>query len=715
MAALGKIRKHGVLLVVVIAVALFLFVAGDLFRGGEGLLQQSKQNVGEINGKSISIQDYQSLFDEFQGYYEIVNGTSSFNEDQLNQIKDEAWQTFVQSQLIEKECEKLGLTVTDKELSEIIQKGTSEMLQVPLFINQQTGQYDFALVNNFLNEYKKLQESGTQIPEAYSKAYKYYMFAQKQIRSQALVHKYQILLAKMMISNPIETKRSFEGRTNESDVILASIPFTSIDDSKVEVSESDMKDYYNKNKEKYYQLLESRDIKYIDVVVTADDEDKKEAEKDMQEAYQSLVDAKNNTAAGNVCRQQTSSVQFTDLLKRKDAYPMMLASYLDSIEIGETLKPQYDALSGTYFTFRLLDRKSQADSVLYRQIIVPIQDAEANKTTADSIINAIHGGAKFTEIAKKYNQSSDSVWLSTSQYQSMAPNADNELFVNTLYGMNEGEIKSMKMSNGVNVIFQVLQTKNPMTKYNVAAIVKSLNFSDKTYTNVYNKFSSFLAANNTLEKIEANAEKSGYLLQTAPDVIASQHKIGGINNTREALKWIFDDAKENQVSELYKCGNSDHFVVVALTGINKKGYRTFEKAKDIIKNQVMDEKKAEKIIADLKNVKSINEAVSKGAIIDSLNHVSFQAPAFVRATNTSEPIVSALANKTNKGQFAGPVKGTSGIYMMSVSNKTKTQDKFDAKQEQASLSQVKLNAAFQTLVNALYMKANVVDNRYKFF
>ena len=220
MATLGKIRKHGVLLVTVIAVALFLFVAGDLFRGAEGLLQQRGQNVGEINGKSMNIQDYQALVDEYQTYYEVLNGTSSFSEDQLAQIKDEAWQNFVQNELIGKECEALGLTVTDNEVLDVIKSGASQMLQVPLFMNQQTGRYDYTQLQQFLNEYNQLKSDGQQIPEAYTKIYKYYMFAQKQIRTQYLTQKYQVLLSKLLMSNPVEAKMNFEARTNESDIIL---------------------------------------------------------------------------------------------------------------------------------------------------------------------------------------------------------------------------------------------------------------------------------------------------------------------------------------------------------------------------------------------------------------------------------------------------------------------------------------------------------------
>ena len=714
MATLGKIRKHGVLLVTVIAVALFLFVAGDLFRGAEGLLQQRGQNVGEINGKSMNIQDYQALVDEYQTYYEVLNGTSSFSEDQLAQIKDEAWQNFVQNELIGKECEALGLTVTDNEVLDVIKSGASHMLQVPLFMNQQTGRYDYTQLQQFLNEYNQLKSDGQQIPEAYTKIYKYYMFAQKQIRTQYLTQKYQVLLSKLLMSNPVEAKMNFEARTNESDIILASFPYTANTD-KIDVTDQEIKDRYNKDKEQYYQMIESRDIKYIDVAVTPDDADRAEAEKDMNEAYTELAAAANNTAAGNVCRQQTSSTQYTNLLKMKEAYPQFIASQLDSMEVGTTVKPQFDQMTGYFYTYRLLDKQTQADSVLYRQLAAAGKDEAASKATADSIVNALQSGAAFADIAKKYNQPSDSTWVATAQYQTMAPNADNELFIKTLFNMEAGSVKAVKLSNGMNVVLQVLDKKNPVTKYNVASIVKQLIFSENTYTAAYNKFSSFLAANNTIEKLEANAEKEGYVLQTLPDLTANQHMIAGVHNTREAIKWLFDEAKKGDVSELFKCGNSDHFLVAALTGVNEKGYRSIEKSTDIIKNQIINDKKAEKIIASLKGVKSVSEAQGKGAIIDSLNHVTFASPAFIRATNASEPVISASASKAAKNAFVGPVKGDNGVYVFQVANKSKINGKFDEKQEMATMSQMNLRAAFQPLVNSLYMKAEVKDLRYKFF
>ena len=715
MATLGKIRKHGVLLVSSIGIALFLFVAGDLFKWGESLFHKNQQNVAEIYGEAVTITDFQKLNEELQGYYELMNGAALSGEDQLNRIKDEAWQTYVQNTLIQNECKALGLTVTDEEVAEIIRNGQNQMLQVPLFMNQQTGRYDYSLVQGFLAEYKQLKESGSEMPEAYTKAYRYYMFAQKQIRAQFLIQKYQVLLSKAILSNPIETKMSFEGRTSETDVVIAAMPISMIEDDKVTVTDDEIKARYKEEKEKYQQMQESRDIKYISVTIVANDADRNATEQEMDEAYEQLAAAISNTEAGNICRQLTSSVPYTDILKKKEAYPTMISSMLDSTAVGTVTKPKYDAMTNTYCTFKVLDKQTQADSVLFRQIAVVAVDETTSKTTADSIVNAIKGGAKFAEIAKKYNQTSDSNWVSTAQFQQSILDADNALFIKTLYSMQPNETKAIKLSTGNNIVLQVLEKRNPIEKYNVAAVVKTLNFSDQTYNTAYNKFSSFLAENNTAEKIVANAEKEGYGLMTYPDLTSNQHNIAGIHNTRDAIKWVFDEAKEGKVSQLYECGDNNHLLVVILDKVNKKGYRSLDKLTTNIKGELMNEKKVTMLAERLQGVKSIAEAKEKGAIVDTINHISFAAPTFISASLSSEPMISAAASKAQKNEFVNPVKGQGGAYVMQIIDKKNTAEQFDQKQEETQLSQQYLNIAFQTLIQSLYLNANVTDNRYKFF
>lgn len=716
MAALQKIRSKGVLLVSIIALALFLFVAGDLFRGLESLFHSNSQQIGEVNGESVSVQDYQKMVDDMQNYYEIATQKSSFNEDELNRIKDEAWQSYVQSQLIAKECEELGIAVSESEISEVIKSGYSQMLQVPVFMNQQTQRYDFSMVNAFLTEYQKMKKAGSQIPDAYEKIYKYYLFAQRQIHDQLLTQKYQILLSQSFLSNPIEAKMAFEGRSEEAEIVLASIPAASVKDSEVNVTDEDIKSKYDEDKEQYKQYVETRDLKIVDVAVTASEADKAAALKNMQEAESKLAAASNNASAGNVVRQASSLVQYADIYKTKNAYPSMIASALDSMAVGSVAHSQYDPMTNSFYTFKLLGKESQPDSVLFRQIAVIGKDEADISKKADSIMAAISNGANFKDIAKKYNQPGDSAWIASSQFENASIDANNAAFVSTLFSMNAGSSKKLTLENGGTAILQVLKTANNVSKYNVAAVVKELKFSDETYNNEYNKFSTFVAENKTLQQIEANAPKSGYVVRPIDDITTASHNIANIHATREALKWAFDEAKVGDVSQLYECGSNDHLLLVALTGINKEGYRPVEKVKEFIKDELMTEKKVEKVYETVKNIKNMADATkAKNAVVDTIKHVTFAAPTFVAATTSSEPIIGAVSAKTAKGSFAGPVKGNNGVYMLQVISKNKSAEKFDKQAEQNSAAQTNFSMASNAIINSLYLKANVKDCRYKFF
>ena len=716
MAVLQKIRSKGVLLVSAIALALFLFVAGDLFRGLESIFRSSDQQVGEVAGKPVSIQEYQKMIEDWQTYAEITRNQSSFSEDELNQIKEQAWQSYVQSQIIKEQCDKLGIAVSDNEVSDVVKSGNSQWLQIPLFFNQQTNSYDFSVVSTFLSEYKKMKDAGTQMPEVYEKLYNYYLFAQRQIRDQLLTQKYQVLMSQCFLSNPVEAKLAFDNRATESKVLLATLPASSVKDDAVTVSDDEIKAKYNEDKEKFKQDIETRDIKIIDIQVIASDADKKAAEADLAEAASKLNAATTNTAAGNVVRQASSIIPYSDVYKKKEAFPTIIASALDSAAVGTVAKPAYDGMSNTYYTYKVLGKITQSDSVLYRQIAVIGKDDADIAKKADSIVTALNGGASFADIAKKYNQTSDSTWFTTSSYQQLALDADNALFVNTVIGLNAGEIKKLKLDNGATFVFQALKTANPITKYNVAVVQKELKFSDDTYSKEYNKFSSFIASNPTLEQMEANAPKSGYVVRPINDVIAASHGIAGIRATRDALKWVFDDAKVGDVSQLYECGSNDHLLIVALTGINKEGYASVDKVKDYITAQLKNDKKIEKLYESAKNVKSIDDARKlKDVVVDTLPPMSFATATYVPSTGASEPIISAVASKTAKNAFAGPIKGNNGVYMLKVLDKTKTAEKYDAKAEQESLSRSNFMAAINATLYVLQTKANVKDNRYKFF
>ena len=283
------------------------------------------------------------------------------------------------------------------------------------------------------------------------------------------------------------------------------------------------------------------------------------------------------------------------------------------------------------------------------------------------------------------------------------------------HGMSVGEIKNMPLSQG-SLIVQVADRKAMTTKYTAAVVKKNITFSKDTYSAAYNKFSSFVSANLTAEDLVKNAAKSGYTVLDRKDVTTAEHNLAGVRSTREAMRWLFD-AKKGEVSPLYECGDNDHLLIVVLDNINKVGYRSLDDAqvKEIVKAEVMKDKKAEMLIAKLNGVNSIAAAKGKGANITAVNQVTFAAPVFVSATGASEPALSGAVAATAKGKFSkAPVKGNAGVYVFQVTGKTQRPGKFDAAAEMQKLRQKDMQAA-GNFMNELYIKANVVDNRYLFF
>ena len=197
MAAIGKIRSWGPGLATVIGLALFAFIAEEMFRSCEATNNEKRQQVGEVLGKKISVQDFQALVDEYQSVIKMTQGRDNLTEEEMNQLKDQVWQSFVNNTIMEQEATKLGLTVTDEELQNILKTGTNPMLMQTPFINQQTGRFDVNQLTKFLDDYKKIQAQPqqAQVLEQYKQIYDYWKFIEKQLRVNTLGTKYQSLLA----------------------------------------------------------------------------------------------------------------------------------------------------------------------------------------------------------------------------------------------------------------------------------------------------------------------------------------------------------------------------------------------------------------------------------------------------------------------------------------------------------------------------------------
>ena len=713
MAALGKIRSKGVLLICIISLGLFAFIAEEAFRSCESSSNDARQQVGEVLGEKINVTEFQKLVDEYTEVIKMQQGQENLNEDQLNQVKDMVWNTYVQSKLIAHETEKLGLTVTDAELQNVLAEGTNPMLMQTPFYNQQTGRFDVNALKKFLAEYKAQGQTNPQLAKQYDTIYKYWTFIEKTLRQQLLAQKYQGLFAHCFLSNKVEAEMAFKAQNEENQIQLAALSYSSIDDNKVKITDADLKAKYDEVKGRFKQYVESRDIKYVDVQVKASAADRAELQKSFAGYSQELASAAD---VADVVRKSTSLISYLGVPVSKDAYPYDIAQRLDSMAVGATSKVFENNSDNTLNVIKLVSKQMLPDSVQYRQIQVVGASVEESAKRADSIYTALKAGADFEVLAKKYGQTGEKTWLTTRQYQS-APSLDNNTkdYIMSLNTMAVNELKNISLSQG-NLIVQVVDRKAMINKYVAAVVKKDITFSKDTYSAAFNKINSFISANLTAEDIIKNAAKAGYAVQERKDVTTAEHYLAGIHSTREAMRWLFE-AKKGAVSPLYECGDNDHLLLVILDNINNVGYRSLDDAqvKEYVKGEVLKDKKAEMLMAKLEGVKSVAAAKAKGANVSTVNQVTFAAPVFIPATGASEPALSGAVAATAKGKFCkAPVKGNAGVYVFEVTNKTQRPGKFNAAAEMQKLRQKEMQMA-GNFMNELYIKAKVVDNRYLFF
>ena len=713
MAALGTIRKRGVILIVIIGLGLFAFIAEEMFRSCEATSNERRLQVGEVLGKKLSVQDFQNLIDEYQEVIKMTQGRDNLSEDELNQVKDQVWNTYVNNTIVEAEAGKLGLTVTKDELHNVLRAGTNPILLQTPFVNQQTRRFDASMLTKFLDDYKKVENGqDAQMAEQYRTIYKYWQFIEKSLRQQILAMKYQNLLAGCLLSNPVSAKMAFDAQAEESDIQLASIAYSTVNDNDVKVSDAELKAKYDEQKEMYKQYVESRDIKYVEFQVLPSAADRKAIQATMADAQKQLQEGGDPAV---VVRKAQSQEAYLGIPVTRNAFPRDIAAKIDSLAVGQTSSPFETTTDNTLNVVKLISKAQMPDSVEYRQIQIVGATVEAARKTADSVYAALQAGAPFDSIAKKYGQTGQKQWLTSAMYEnSQTIDADSKLYLEALNTLGVNEMKNIAFTQG-NVIVQVTARNAMVDKY-VAAVVKhTIDFSKATYSAAYNKFSQFVSANQTVEAMEKNAAKFGYKVSERNDLFNSEHNVAGIRATGEAMKWIFD-AKAGDVSPLYECGNNDHLLVVAMTKVHPVGYRDMEDVKDVLKQEVMRDKKFDMLKGKLAGANNIASAKTKGARVDTVRQITFGAPVFVQATGASEPALSGAVAATKKGTFCPRViKGNGGAYMFQVIDKKQRQGaKFDEKVMEQQLRQQAMQAASRFL-NELYLKSDVVDNRYLFF
>ena len=662
MAVLETIRvKLGILITVLIAVALLSFIIDPSTLQSVSSSMSSKYDVGEIDGKSISYNDYQADVDRFTTINEILTGGSAQNEQQQISIRNAAWQSLVDKYLFVKNAEKAGIHVGEEELISMISGDLESPVftQNPAFFDE-NGNFSKNMVLEFVS-YMNSDQTG-RLPI-------YWNWLQESAKTQQYYAKYNSLFTASNFANPLSVANQIAENNNTFNVEFVMLPMAYNQDSTIVVSDSEINKYYEAHK-KFYRQSASRDIEYVVYEVVPSAEDVEAANEALVKVYDEFAAAENMKAflLANSDRQYDSrwykEGELTSVNKEVNDYAF-------GAKKVEGVSPVI-ANGNTFYAVRVMEEAMVPDSVY-------VKYAPATTENVDSVLNA-----------------SEAMWIPQIAGFEDVMTADKNSTV-TVNGM----------------VFNVLDRTAPVAKKRVAVLEKTAVPSKETVNSFYSKANTLAtkSAGKYDNFVKAVAEESAYA-HPVNRMLESADRLGAVENTKEVTRWAFD-AKVGDVSNIITV-NNNYFIVAALKGIHKEGYTPVAEVSESIKNILYSEKaiakKAAEVsekIAGLNDMQAIAEAL--GTTVSTKDGVAFSS----MAAQGLDPKFIGAASVSEEGKICGPVQGTIGVYVYKVTGRDTgaffTED--DAKVRDAQMNQY----AAQMIVPVMMDDAEVKDNRARFF
>ena len=711
MATLEKIRSKAGLLVLVVGLALFAFIIGDFLNSGSTYFRQTQERVAKVDGEVIKIQDYQGRIDEMTEMYKMQSGQTNLPEEYMNQIRQSVFDAMVQEIVLDEATDKLGMTVSPEELFDMVQgENISPMIQqMQMFVNPQTGQFDKTALLNFL---KTIDDDNIASYPADQQAQllqarNFWLFWEKNIKRQRLEQKYTTLLSKAVAANVLDAKEAFNDAAENSDIVYAMQSYASIPDSTIEVSKSEIEKLYNQRKELYKQK-EGKVIKYIAVDIRPSQEDYDKASADIESLKEEFTTSEKVADIVN----ENSEVPYMDAFFTENAFDPEMKQFATTSEVGAVYGPVFD--NDKYRMFKLVDKKMGPDSVKVSHIMLANGDEAHTTALADSLMNVLKNGGDFAALAKEFSadqaaeNGGELGWFT----EITALRGVNEDFKNAVFSTPVNEIAKVKSLYGTHLVKVTEKTAN-VNKYKVADIDMTVSPSSKTYSNIYNELNQFISQNNDLAKLDEAAKEAGYNLIAGVNVTADNQTLGSIKNSRPVIRWAFQNDK-GKISEIFEC--DDKFVIAGVEGTIKEGYRSVASLTPALKAEIAAQKKGEKIAADLKakNLTSVEAyADAMGSKVDSVKFINFGTRRI--AGIGVEPKLNAMVSLAEVGQVSAPVAGNNGVYVFKVYDRNKDAKEYNEAEEIKTLDASNAYRFGFQAIQSLVNKADVEDNRIRFF
>jgi peptidyl-prolyl cis-trans isomerase D len=701
MTLLTKIRNRSGLLVTIIAIALLIFILESALESRKGLSASDRSKIAIINGKDVSIEEFQSKLDQAESNQKAQSQKATIDENTRENLRSQVWNQVLLEYIVKPRYEKIGIAVSEDELFDMVQGKDPHPQIKQAFTDSKTNQFNPANVINFLKNMEKDETGETKN--------RWIVFEQA-IKEERVSQKYTSMVKKGLYITKAEAKRNYIGTTRTANIQYVTKNYADIPDSTITVSEDDMKKYYNENINKFKQRETVRGIDYVEFNVLPSSEDKKILRENLEKLKSEFAVAEVDSDFVN----QNSDTRYTD--KYIGIFGGFV--YFDSLSrspLGTVVGP-YQEGNTLMKIAKLSGSKMLPDSVKARHILISIENGDVNKakSRADSLKNAIKAGKKFDELAKVFSKDpgsgakgGDLGWFKEGMM--VKP------FNDACFEGKKGDLQIVESQFGVHLI-EVMDKGKESKRLQVAIIERSITPSSATYQYFYGKASEFAGKNNNKIMFEKAAKDQGLNKRSADNLTETARNFNGIENAREVVRWAYG-AKKEEVSPVFQIG--ERYLVAMLTKIKEKGTLPMEEVKEQVEMEAKKQKKADKFIAEFESVMKTEKDIEQIAKKMNLQVAIASNQSFINGVFGNfgrEAVIMGAAYGSKPMVLSKASKGDNAVFVYIVNEFTEAQPTTDDyKSNAANVGNAVRQRVDYEIFDALKEKADIEDRRAIFF
>jgi peptidyl-prolyl cis-trans isomerase D len=719
MALISTLRnKMGKIVIVFVAFSMFAFIATD-FLTNSTILSGQDRDVAEISGNSISYETFNQKINELASTYTVNYGRNP-SSDELTNIRKEAWNALIIENAYQIELENLGIQVTNSEIVDMVQGNNIAPQIKQFFTDPNTGQFSRDQVISTLQGLGAANQQQRQSWNTFESS----------LRPNRAIQKYDNLFEKTNYVTQAEAKNLYAAQNSNVTVDYLYVPYFSLADSLITVSDDEMKKYLSENSDDY-QREESRSLSYVIFQIEPSAEDTAFVLEDISALRDGLANAQNDSVYAAINSELPNAFQ---TISDPSLFPETLMVDGKVADVGTVTEP---ILAGNNYTILKLSSETTGDEYFVKGSHILIKATTQTdaakavaKVKAQGIIAKLKKGGDFTQLAAENsedrsnaNTGGDLGWF-----------GENGNFVQEFKDAAFGFKGTGLLPQPVETSFgyHIMRIDEPKTNtaYKIAKIEKELYSSDLTQNEIYRVADILATESANATELRANAEAQGFDVKTASNISKNDTRIGTISNGRNIASWAFNKASKGSVSEVFEIDNT--YIVAGLTTIQEKGTANLTQVTGEVKTKVMNQKKAEYIINKVKglnaeDVAALKEAYGEGSKSGSadltLSSNSFTSVGFA-------PEAVGVAFSLEQGEKTAPFAIDNGVIMLIATAKSAPEDldNYDSYLSQVSSSRSSRKAVIanfplsfypvqvsQRLDNAVKEFAEIEDNRYKFY